>query len=415
VGAGTPENDGAGGRMEFLDRHNVECPFGKAIAQFKLNAKDNGNRISYSFNCIAPAVVDYKLSCYDTSTSPSDASGFGFKTEFLDRQNVKCGDNQVMQRFQMASQGSNLQYNYRCCNVQAPRGLVLMTNLPKQTVWADLGGSRIQFLDRHSVDCLPNAMSAFKLEKNGGNIRYIYTCSQGDQGVTWSPAVPADTPENDGAGGRMEFLDRHNVQCPAGSAIAQFKLNAKDNGNRISYSYNCITPAIENKMTCYDKSTSPSSANGFGFNTEYLDRQNVKCGDNEVMQRFRMASNMAANSLLYEYKCCAVMVDLEAVQKRLAEEARKKAEEEAAAAKKAEEAAAASKKAEEEAKKKAEDEAAAAKKAEEEAAAAQKKADDAAAAAAVCACVCVCERVCARVKRILFLFISRSPHMAMLN
>ena len=152
----------------------------------------------------------------------------------------------------------------------------------------------------------------------------------------------------------MEFLDRHNVQCPAGSAIAQFKLNAKDNGNRISYSYNCIKPAIENKMTCYDKSTSPSIANGFGFNTEYLDRQNVKCGDNEVMQRFRMASNMAANSLLYEYKCCAVMVDLEAVQKRLAEEARKKAEEEAAAAKKAEEAAAARKNAEEEAKKKTE-------------------------------------------------------------
>jgi hypothetical protein len=238
--------------------------------------------------------------------------------------------------------------------IYEPRGLVRITNLPKQTVWNYLGVSRSQFLDRHSVDCLPNAMSAFKLERNGGNMRYIYTCSEGDQGVTWSPAVGADTPESHGAGGRMEFLDRHNVECPAGSVIAQFKLNAKDNGNRISYSYNCITPAIENKMTCYDKSTSPSSANGFGFNTEYLDRQNVKCGDNEVMQRFRMASNMAANSLLYEYKCCTVEVHLEDVQKKLAEEVRKKAEEEAAAAKKAEEAAAARKNAEEEAKKKTE-------------------------------------------------------------
>jgi hypothetical protein len=190
--------------------------------------------------------------------------------------------------------------------------VVRMANIEKQTAFNDLGGSKSQFLDRHNVVCLPNAISGFKLERNEEQMRYFYNCSQG---VTWEPVVDAvtgsfvsSTAENDGGGGRMEYLDRHNVECPAGTAIAQFKLNSKNDANQISYSYNCIAPVVQNKMVCYDKSTLPTSADGFGFKTEYLDRQLVKCEDNQVMQRFQMVSNMAANSLLYEYRCCNVQL-----------------------------------------------------------------------------------------------------------
>ncbi len=190
--------------------------------------------------------------------------------------------------------------------------VVRMANIEKQTAFNDLGGSKSQFLDRHNVVCLPNAISGFKLERNEEQMRYIYNCAQG---VTWEPVVDAvtgsfvsSTAENDGGGGRMEYLDRHNVECPAGTAIAQFKLNSKNDANQISYSYNCIAPAVQNKMVCHDKSTSPTIADGFGFKTEYLDRQLVKCEDNQVMQRFQMVSNMAANSLLYEYRCCNVQL-----------------------------------------------------------------------------------------------------------
>jgi hypothetical protein len=184
------------------------------------------------------------------------------------------------------------------------QSIMTMTNNEKQTAWNDSGGSKTQFIDRHNVDCLPNAISAFKLERKGQQMRYLYTCAQG----LFGPAVGAGTAENEGGGGRMEYLDRHNVECPANMAIAQFKLNSKNDGNTISYSYNCIAPAGENKMTCYDKITSPTSADGFGFKTEYLDRQLVKCDDNRVMQRFHMVSNMAGNSILYEYRCCTVQL-----------------------------------------------------------------------------------------------------------
>ena len=190
--------------------------------------------------------------------------------------------------------------------------VVRMANIEKQTAFNDLGGSKSQFLDRHNVVCLPNAISGFKLERNEEQMRYIYNCAQG---VTWEPVVDAvtgsfvsSTAENDGGGGRMEYLDRHNVECPAGTAIAQFKLNSKNDANQISYSYNCIAPAVQNKMVCHDKSTSPTIADGFGFKTEYLDRQLVKCEDNQVMQRFQMVSNWPGNSLLYEYRCCNVQL-----------------------------------------------------------------------------------------------------------
>jgi hypothetical protein len=102
-----------------------------------------------------------------------------------------------------------------------------MTNNEKQTAWNDSGGSKTQFIDRHNVDCLPNAISAFKLERKGEQMRYLYTCAQG----LFGPAVGAGTAENEGGGGRMEYLDRHNVECPANMAIAQFKLNSKNDGN----------------------------------------------------------------------------------------------------------------------------------------------------------------------------------------
>jgi len=181
--------------------------------------------------------------------------------------------------------------------------IVQMTNIDKQTDWNDLGEAKTQFLDRHSVDCFPNAISAFKLETNGETMRYFYICAQG---ITWGPAVGVVTAENDGGGGRMEYLDRHNAECPQGTAMAQFKMNSKNDAEKISYSYNCIAPAVETKMACYDKSTSPTSADGFGFKTLYLDRQIVKCDDNQVLQRFHMVANMPGNSLLYEYRCCNV-------------------------------------------------------------------------------------------------------------
>ena len=213
--------------------------------------------------------------------------------------------------------------------------IVGMTNIEKQTDWNDLGGSKTQFLDRHSVDCFPSAVSAFKLERNGEKMRYFYDCAQG---ITWGPAVGVVTAENDGGGGKLEYLDRHNVECPQGTVIAQFKMNSKNDAHKISYSYNCIAPAVETKMACYDKSTSPTSADGFGFKTHYLDRQLVKCDDNQVMQRFHMVSNMAGNSLLYEYRCCNVQLappaaptpEAAAAAKKAEEEAAKQAEEEAA-------------------------------------------------------------------------------------
>jgi len=72
-------------------------------------------------------------------------------------------------------------------------------------------------------------------------MRYIYTSSEGGQVVTWSPAVGADTPESRGAGGRMEFFDRHNVECPAGSVIVQFKLNVNLSETMETESHTVIT------------------------------------------------------------------------------------------------------------------------------------------------------------------------------
>jgi hypothetical protein len=75
------------------------------------------------------------MTCYDKTTAPSDAGGFGLKTEFLDRQAVDCDANQVLQRFQMKSDGraNTVQYDFRCCTVDGRNDEKAMKTSPPRT------------------------------------------------------------------------------------------------------------------------------------------------------------------------------------------------------------------------------------------------------------------------------------------
>jgi hypothetical protein len=43
---------------------------------------------------------------------------------------------------------------------------------------------------------------------------------------------------------------------------------------------------------------------GTGLTVEYLDRQDVQCGANEVLGGFKLKNDARAKRVWYEYKCC---------------------------------------------------------------------------------------------------------------
>lgn len=185
----------------------------------------------------------------------------------------------------------------------------------KQTAWASAGKGSIYYLDRQNVDC-PNgsAMSWFHYERkpsDTGMIRYNYNCVE-SKAINTSKASSKSTPYNsveEKSDGKyaMNYLDRHNVVCPAGTAINKFRQGRS--GNKINIKYECV--AVE---TVCCKSFTGAAQSAGNQNTYYLDRQNV--GDNSVatnmvMTQYKAFASYSPSKLWYTWTMCQ-LVDVDA-------------------------------------------------------------------------------------------------------
>lgn len=128
----TKDDDGAGS-PEYLDRHIVACNDGEELSQFKLNQIDGPNKgkIQYDYTCCPSK----KSTCRDVTTTttpfgwgasgtvPRGAITFGTpnaNSRFLDHQNVQCGPNETLRKFQLIQpsgpDSNTLAYKYTCCS-----------------------------------------------------------------------------------------------------------------------------------------------------------------------------------------------------------------------------------------------------------------------------------------------------------
>jgi len=114
--------------------------------------------------------------------------------------------------------------------------------LPGQssTTCASDGGGNAIYLDRHNVQCpAGSVMSEFRLQRCSGltTYRYDYSFAVVNVHITkqYSTACSSD------GGGNAIYLDRHNVQCPAGSAISSFRLQRCSGLTTYRYDYSCST------------------------------------------------------------------------------------------------------------------------------------------------------------------------------
>lgn len=140
----------------------------------------------------------------------------------------------------------------------------------------------------------PSGISRFQLARliADNKIQYQYTCGATVPGA----ATSGTTAMNDTGGGRVEFLDRHNVNCN-GYPIVQFQLRPGP-GNTQQYAYKCGTTKLENIV---NKST-PSEVNQDG-NTDYLDRHNVVCPDGSMLTMFQLDTGGTRTAMHYNYAC----------------------------------------------------------------------------------------------------------------
>ena len=161
-----------------------------------------------------------------------------------------------------------------------------------QTPENDWGQNSIYYLDRHDVKCSPNeALQGFRLFRPQNNkLAYKFACIKNSNLVIANSFYDSKTPENAIAGNdkrSANYLDRHSIHCNQGYALQRFKLDRINNSNRsnIYYSYRCV------KVECGPiQSMSTQKTSDGGHETIYLDRQDVRVKNDEVITGFKLVS-----------------------------------------------------------------------------------------------------------------------------
>ena len=162
------------------------------------------------------------------------------------------------------------------------------------------GGSKTDDLTTIPINCPDKrVLNSFQLNTNGG-LRYNYECLDN---ITDNNLINEKTNSNDYGNGKNIYLDRHAVDCthiPGGYAINSFQLNKTD--NTINYNYKCAkTGKILNKTYYTDYND-----RGGNYESEYLERHNVKCLPNEELSSFKLEHNNTNKTVRYKYTCNSV-------------------------------------------------------------------------------------------------------------
>lgn len=191
-------------------------------------------------------------------------------------------------------------------STQAPPKVAPFTALTTMN-WSEFAtnggyaGREARYLDRHTAKCT-GPMNEFKVNANNGNntMQYQWTCAQGGQ-LDMMPKI-ASTPLNDmgPSGGKVAYLDRHNVDCGPDAVLSSIKVNTA--GNLWNYEYGCLRSTVP--MQCRDVTTAWNDIGSGEGEAIYLDRHDLKCASDEALARFKFERSDDKRNMRYSYRCC---------------------------------------------------------------------------------------------------------------
>jgi len=139
--------------------------------------------------------------------------------KYLDRHYVDCSTNYINQ-FKVSG---SIRYSYHCMN-----GMHDQRRTTRYTPYKRGGNNKVNYLDRVDVRCNSDeVMNTFGMQTSGWfsrDYRYRYICSK--PAVHRLVCSNKETPYNDYD--TLVYLDRHNIDCPANEAVQRFKVHSRD-------------------------------------------------------------------------------------------------------------------------------------------------------------------------------------------
>jgi len=160
------------GQNEFLDRHSPDCGASKGMSQWKGTNCDGKFKIDYTCKDLPP-----NTSIVSRSTSCTQA--YHENLEYLDRQDMACGDGEVLTQWHFVACNNDvhrgMRFDYKCAQVSVTASSAHATSCN------EVDGKNIAYLDRHDVSCPSSEpfISSWKIARttcSGSNQRVEYTC-----------------------------------------------------------------------------------------------------------------------------------------------------------------------------------------------------------------------------------------------
>ena len=176
--------------LAYLDRHSVKCPAGYALATFMFRRDGCSNHKHKKFNYSCMKVQQGTTKC--TTSATAWKSNMGRENlEFLDRLTFSCPSNKVMTGFRYDTNGDSMRGKSTCCTLGDKQTTLSCGTM--HTSCNPIRKKKIEFLDRHTMNCGARALTKFKLIDGscGGNgMRYEYTCCRVPPPFSPPPPLP---------------------------------------------------------------------------------------------------------------------------------------------------------------------------------------------------------------------------------
>jgi len=298
-----------------LEKHDVgkDCPPKTYLKNFKI--ENVNSNLQYSYICQESKAIGEEFYESSTPINLTDNNKKYKSVNFLDRHEIICPVNHVLQRFKLNKYGDKINYVYRCVKANCNE------KIEKESVnEVSVGNFDLKNIQDLKFKIEENqAIIGFKLIVNyrtlGSIFKYsIQVCNLGSDPLKSSNSSTKttgleQTSSVEYGDGSIFLLQKLDVKCPNGSVLISLGLNTPESEN-VNYAYNCKLSNAVKENSSNEKISQEIKIEKGNFQViKKLSQLNVQCDEGYALQKFKLDSNQDANAnktLFYRYTCVQV-------------------------------------------------------------------------------------------------------------
>lgn len=293
-----------------LANHDVDCPENTFLNNFQLVNSESS--IKYSFNCLKSKAIGKEI--YESSTPINLTEKENKKNKsvnFLNRHNIECKNNYVLQRFKLIKHMDKIHYIFRCVKANCNGNDNVKTNDVEVGKYDLENFKDLKFLIKEN-----QAIKGFQLNviESLWSNKYEYSinyCTLDDKlpelKINKHESLLLSTIQHDYVTSILQ-LEKQDVNCTDG-VLTGFGLNTSVS-EKINYLFNCKSLSLlENREIQSFETADATLTDGNSQSIDSLLKTKINCEKGYALQGFKLERKLNKNGkiqIYYKYSCLKV-------------------------------------------------------------------------------------------------------------